>query len=62
VTQKEQMVQCGVLTDVGQNLEESSGYSDTEPADEYCKVLKDNGETVEGSSGHSDTEPTDSSM
>jgi len=56
------MVQCGVLTDVGQNLEESSGYSDTEPADEYCKVLKDNGETVEGSSGHSDTEPTDSSM
>jgi len=36
VTQAEQAVNCVVLTDIGQNVEDSSGHSDTEPRD--CTV------------------------
>jgi len=33
VTQSQQTVQCEVLTDSGQNVEGSSGHSNTEPTD-----------------------------
>jgi len=33
VTQKQQTVQCEVLTDSGQTVEDSSGHSDTETTD-----------------------------
>ena len=33
VTQNQETVQCEVLTDIGQTVEDSSGRSDTEPTD-----------------------------
>jgi len=36
VTQNQQFVQCELLTDSGQNLEDSSGQNDTEQTD--CTV------------------------
>jgi len=33
VTQNQETVQCEVLTDIGQTLEDSSGHSDTKPTD-----------------------------
>jgi len=33
VTQNQQTVECKVVTEDGQNLEDSSGHSDTEPTD-----------------------------
>ena len=59
VTQTQQTVQCGLLTDSGQSVEGSNGHSDTEPSDGTVGVLTDSGQTVEDSSRHSDTEPTD---
>ena len=62
VTQTQQKVQCGLLTDSGQSAEGSNGHSDTEPSDDTVGVLTDSGQTVEDSSRNSDTEPTDGTM
>ena len=51
------MLQCEVLTDSRQNVEYSSGHSDTELKELQCEVLTDSGQNAEYSSGHSDTEP-----
>ena len=59
VTQNQQTVKCEVLTDSRQTVEDSSGYSDTEPTEVKCEVLTDTGQNKEDSSGYSDTEPTD---
>jgi len=55
-------MQCQVLTDSGQTIENSSGHSDTEQQTIRCELLTDRGEGAEGSSGHSDTEPTEGRM
>jgi len=58
MTQNQQAVQCEVLTDSGQTVEDSSGHSDTEPKTVQCDVLTDSGQILEDCSGQSDTEPT----
>jgi len=55
------MVDCDVLADSRQILEDRSGHSDTEPTNgTVCGT--DFGQTVGDSSGHSDTEPTGGTM
>jgi len=58
VTHNQQAVQCEVLTDSGQTVEDSSGPSDTEPKTVQCDVLTESGQILEDSSGHSDPDPT----
>jgi len=70
VTHKQKMVQCEVLTENGQNVEDNSRqnvqkiviHGDTEPTELNCEVLTDIGKNVQDSNGHSDTEPTDSKV
>ena len=57
-----QQMECEVLTDSGQTVEDDSGYSNTEPKDPQCKVLTESGQTVEDSIGHSDIEATDGTV
>ena len=62
VTQNKQRIQCEVLTESGQTVEDSIGHSDTDKQTVRCEVLTDSGQNVEGSSGHSDTEPTEDTV
>jgi hypothetical protein len=62
VTQNQQTVEREVLTDSGQNVEDSSGYSDTEPTDGTVWGTDNFGQILEDCSGHSDTEPTDGAV
>jgi hypothetical protein len=62
VSDIEQPVQCEVLTDNGQTVEDSSGYSDTEPTDGAVLGTDRHKETLENISGPSDTQPTHSRL
>ena len=51
------MIQCEVLTDFGQTVEDNSEQSDTEPR-EGTVLRTGSGETIEDSSGYSDRKST----
>jgi hypothetical protein len=61
VTQNQHRVECEVLTDIRQTVEDSSGYSDTETTVQG-EVLTHRGHNVEDSIGRCDTEPTDGKL
>ena len=58
VTQKQQTVQFGVLTDSRQTVEDSSGQSDTEPTDGTALGTDRQWTDCIYSGGYSDTETT----
>ena len=60
--QKQQTVQCEVLRDSGQTVEDSRNTVTQNQQTVQCEELGDRGQTVEGSSGHSDTETTDGTV
>jgi hypothetical protein len=62
VTQNQQTVQCGVLTDSGQNLEDRSVHIDPDLTEVQCEVLTDGRQSVEDIIGHIDTETKDGTL
>jgi len=61
-TQNQQTVECEILTDSGQTLEDSIGQSDKNQQTVEGNVLTDIRLSVEDNFGHSDTEPTNSTV
>jgi hypothetical protein len=53
-------LQCELLTDIGQNIEDSNAHSGTEQIDVQCEILRGNGQNIEVSIVHCDTEQRDS--
>jgi len=57
-TQNKLTLQCEVLTDSGDTVEDSNGHNDTEATDGTMRGTERQRRDFEDSSGHSDTEPT----
>ena len=62
LTQNQQTVQCEVLTDSGQTLEDSSGHSDTEPTHGTILCMTESGQTLQDCSEYSNTEQADGTV
>jgi hypothetical protein len=62
VTQNQQTLDCELLTDSGQTVEDSNGHSDAEPTDGTWCGTTDFGQIVEKNNGHSVTETTDCTL
>jgi hypothetical protein len=62
VAPNQEIVNCGVLTKIGQTAEDSSGHSDTEPKEITLDILTDCGVILEDSTEHSVTEPTNGAV
>jgi len=62
VIRKQHNAHCEVLTDSGQNLQDSSGTMTRNQELLHSAALKDIGQTLQDKIGRSDTEPTDGTV